>query len=268
MAGRSRATRSSPIDRSVPADGRDARRAARIGRPAGTRRRAGGRRVLDRALDRPWRRASFQFRDPQPGDRLALAHDREAAPPVELPRRSVVTAGRHQGRAVGVAHIELVEQRARDAAPKRPRGHDQAVDVDGPVAEDLPRDGARQARVVECAQPLQPGRLAIPRASRSAAGCHGADEPGLDRVRLALELEHGPGDRLVRQVERDRQDRRGHSRRSRQMFSDGQRRAHASSSALRYVLVASAGGRGSTRSSTTRPFARKSRIHSPYVSWK
>ena len=94
-------------------------------------------------------------------------------------------------------------------------------------------DGAREARLVERAEPLQPGRPQLLERLGQLRDAIGADEPGLDRVRLALEREHGPGDRLVRQVERDRQDRRSHSRRSRQMFSDGQRRAHASSSALR-----------------------------------
>ncbi len=47
------------------------------------------------------------------------------------------------------------------------------------------------------------------------------------------------------------------------MHSDGQRRDQAIASALRYELVAPSGGRGSMRSSMTKPFARKSRIHSP-----
>ena len=213
---------------------RDAGRAPRIGRPARPGRRAGGRRVLVRSPDRPWPRARSNSVIHSPGIGLALADDREAAPPVELPRRSVVAAGRDQGRAARVARIELVEQRARDAAPKRARSHDQPVDVDGPVVEDLPRHGARRG----------PSSSNVPSQS-SPAACNSssvsvscgmpsdADQPGLDRVRLALEREHGPGDRLVREVEQDRQDRRSHSRRSRQISSDGQRRAHASSSALR-----------------------------------
>jgi len=52
-------------------------------------------------------------------------------------------------------------------------------------------------------------------------------------------------------------------RRRRQIVSAGQRRAHASVSAERYVLVARGPGRGSRQSSITKPLARNSRIHSP-----
>jgi len=51
--------------------------------------------------------------------------------------------------------------------------------------------------------------------------------------------------------------------RSFQAFSIGQRLAQAVSLASRYVLIASAAGRVSIRSSTLKPVLRKSRIHSP-----
>ena len=90
--------------------------------------------------------------------------------------------------------------------------------------------GAGEASLIERPQPVQPGRLQLLERLGQLRDAVRADQLGLDRVRLALELEHGPGDRLVREVE---EDRLAHARRRRQMSSDGQRRAHAITSALR-----------------------------------
>ena len=75
---------------------------------------------------------AFQVSDPQPGYHLALPDDREAAPPVELPCRLVVAAGRDQGVAAREVSVERVQKSRRDATPERARRDDEAMDVDVP----------------------------------------------------------------------------------------------------------------------------------------
>ena len=79
--------------------------------------------------------STFQVRDPQPGYHLALPDHRETAPPVELPCRPVVAAGRDQGVAAREVSVERVQKSRCDATPERARSDDEAVDVDRAVVE-------------------------------------------------------------------------------------------------------------------------------------
>ena len=99
-----------------------------------------------------------------------------------------------------------------------------------------PRHGACEPIVIGHAQPLEPGRAQLVERLGQLRDAVVADQLGLDRVRLALEREHGPGDRLVREIESSKVAeiaRHAPPSRSRQMHSDGQRRAHARDSASR-----------------------------------
>ncbi len=221
--GRCRVTPSWPIGRSAPAAG--ARHSSSsTGRASSTA----------SADPRPSSRSPFQVGHEQPRDDLALADHGEAPPPIEADRRLVRATRRHQHASIRICAVERVEQGTRDTPPERPGCHDQPMDVDGLVGEDRPRDGSGQSVLIEHTQPVEASRTQVLERFGQHRDALVADEHSLDRIRLPLERQDGPGDRLVRQVEPARLDpSRCHERRRRQMHSDGQRRAQAIDSASR-----------------------------------
>ena len=194
-------------------------------------------------------------------------------PPIEVERRDFALDRSRRGCAgPGSA------RRARRAAPSRcpagmPAARRPADRCPRSRQRARPRHGAGEPDLIRRPEPFE--RCAARSSSSVSVRAGMRSSPinaGLDRVRLALQREDRPGDRLVREVEpaeaippdtlrRVRPDAAARCIRTASAAPTPARRRRDS------CWTASAGGRGSMRSSTTKPLARNSRIHSPYGSW-